>query len=254
MLSIPMAYSRDVLTEAVTKSLSISGVVQNLGLQYRSGSAWNSIRRAILEYSLNTDHFRGKAHSKGRPSSNRLSTSQILVVTDGRNRTKPSLLRRAMLESGVPYQCSSCGVGSEWNGKKLVLEIDHKNGLWSDCRLYNLRFLCPNCHSQEPTSTRKKNLILATCSGCGIPIVSRVDSKGTRDTTFCSPACGSRFSPRALQEKGSWPTESKLKAMVWEMPVERLAKEIGVSGSAVKKRCRRLGIGTPPRGYWAKMC
>jgi 5-methylcytosine-specific restriction endonuclease McrA len=247
-----MAYPRDTLAEAVSKSLSISGVVRNLGLQYRSGSAWNSVRKAILKYGLNTDHFLGKSHNKGVSSSTKLSPSQILVITDGRNRTKPSLLRRAILESGVPYRCSSCGVGAEWNGRKLVLEVDHQNGSWSDCRLSNLRFLCPNCHSQEPTSTHKKNLILTNCRGCGGSITSRVDSKGVQDTLFCSPACGSKFSPRLNQERGSWPTASRLKGMVWEAPVDRIAKEIGVSGSAVKKRCKRLGIDTPPRGYWSK--
>lgn len=249
-----MTYPRDVLASAVSKSLSISGVVQNLGLQYRSGSAWSSVRRAILGYGLDTNHFRGRAHNKGNPSPNRLSPSQVLVVTDGRNRTKSTLLRRAMVESGVPYQCFSCGVGAKWNGKKLVLEVDHKNGLWFDCRLSNLRFLCPNCHSQEPTSVRKKTMVHSKCSGCGASIISRVDSNGVQDTTFCSPACGSRFSPRVTQEKGSWPTDSGLKAMVWSMPVDLLAKEVGVSGSAVKKRCRRLGIDTPPRGYWSKRC
>jgi len=247
-----MTYSRDVLASAVSKSTSILGVVHNLGLQYRSGSAWVAVKRAILEQGLSTSHFCGRAHNKGKPSDKKLSPSQVLVVTDGRNRTKPKLLRRAMTESGVLYQCSSCGVGPEWNGKKLVLEVDHKNGLWCDCRLGNLRFLCPNCHSQEPTSVRKKTLVHAKCSGCGVDIVSRVDSNGVQMISFCSPSCGSKFSPRAIQEKGSWPTNSILSTMVWSMPVDRLAKEIGVSGSAVKKRCRRLGINTPPRGYWSK--
>jgi hypothetical protein len=31
-----------------------------------------------------------------------------------------------------------------------------------------------------------------------------------------------------------------------------VAKEIGVSNVAVKKRCEKLGIELPPRGYWLK--
>lgn len=31
------------------------------------------------------------------------------------------------------------------------VDLDHhKNGDWRDNRAYNLRFLCPNCHSQTP--------------------------------------------------------------------------------------------------------
>ena len=54
------------------------------------------------------------------------------------------------------YKCSICFI-SEWNGKPIVLEIDHINGINSDNRVENLRYVCPNCHSQ--TSTYKgKNI------------------------------------------------------------------------------------------------
>jgi 5-methylcytosine-specific restriction endonuclease McrA len=32
-----------------------------------------------------------------------------------------------------------------------VLHLDHINGINNDNRRENLRFLCPNCHSQTPT-------------------------------------------------------------------------------------------------------
>ena len=39
-------------------------------------------------------------------------------------------------------------LGPRWNSKPLVLQVDHINGLHHDYRPENLRFLCPNCHSQ----------------------------------------------------------------------------------------------------------
>lgn len=45
----------------------------------------------------------------------------------------------------------------------------------------------------------------------------------------------------------------ELKRLVWEMPATEVAREFGVSDTAVKKRCRKLGIPKPPRGYWARV-
>jgi hypothetical protein len=44
-----------------------------------------------------------------------------------------------------------------------------------------------------------------------------------------------------------------LYAQVWETPITRLAKQYGLSDVALKKACTRLGVPTPPRGYWAKL-
>jgi 5-methylcytosine-specific restriction endonuclease McrA len=56
-----------------------------------------------------------------------------------------------LLEIGVPYSCAHCGLRGEWQGKPLVLHIDHIDGNYEDCRRENLRFLCPNRHTQTPS-------------------------------------------------------------------------------------------------------
>ncbi len=40
--------------------------------------------------------------------------------------------------------------------------------------------------------------------------------------------------------------------LVWSMPSERVAAKLGISGAALSKRCKKLGIPKPPRGYWAR--
>lgn len=51
-------------------------------------------------------------------------------------------------------ECSACGIGPEWNGKKLTLQLDHIDGNRRNNLLVNLRILCPNCHSQTDTFCR----------------------------------------------------------------------------------------------------
>jgi Zn finger protein HypA/HybF involved in hydrogenase expression len=55
------------------------------------------------------------------------------------------------------HNCSECDIGKTWNNKPLVLEIDHIDGDRSNNYYSNLRYICPNCHSQTDTF-RAKNI------------------------------------------------------------------------------------------------
>jgi len=48
-------------------------------------------------------------------------------------------------------ECAMCGIGSVWNSKPLVLQLDHIDGNRSNNTRENLRLLCPNCHTQTDT-------------------------------------------------------------------------------------------------------
>lgn len=47
--------------------------------------------------------------------------------------------------------CSICDLGREYNGRPLSLQLDHEDGDWANNTPDNLRWLCPNCHSQTET-------------------------------------------------------------------------------------------------------
>ena len=69
-------------------------------------------------------------------------------LTGGKKPGKVAL--REYLTETHGYQCSSCGI-SDWNGKPINLEIDHEDGNPYNDSPSNLRWICPNCHSQTPT-------------------------------------------------------------------------------------------------------
>ncbi|MFJ8297093.1 HNH endonuclease [Streptomyces sp. NPDC094447] len=51
-------------------------------------------------------------------------------------------------------ECAECGVGPEWRGRPMTLEVDHITGDWRDDRSENVRLLCPNCHASTDTWCR----------------------------------------------------------------------------------------------------
>ena len=46
--------------------------------------------------------------------------------------------------------CWCCGI-TEWQGKDIVLELEHIDGDSTNNTVENLSLLCPNCHSQTDT-------------------------------------------------------------------------------------------------------
>jgi hypothetical protein len=48
-------------------------------------------------------------------------------------------------------------------------------------------------------------------------------------------------------------TREQLYDLVWSEPMQRLAKQIGISDVAIAKHCRKLGVPVPERGYWNKL-
>ncbi|MFF5131293.1 HNH endonuclease signature motif containing protein [Streptomyces syringium] len=140
---------------AVAESVSLAGVLRLLG-RTDNGASRSLVKRSIAAYSISTSHLVGQGHQRGRPSRNRRTAADILrQLAPGASRTSTALLRRALDDIAMPRVCSACGIGETWQGKRLVLEIDHINGDRLDNRADNLRYLCPSCHSQTRTFSNR---------------------------------------------------------------------------------------------------
>ena len=129
----------------VSEATSWSNLAKRMGLVAMGNVILYVQRRAALLHA-DTSHFK-------RPK----TIEEVLCIRRGEPKGH---LREALLKTGRSHICERCGLGSEWCGVHLTLQVDHKNGDKEDHRPENLRFLCPNCHSQTPThswkNTRKR--------------------------------------------------------------------------------------------------
>lgn len=81
--------------------------------------------------------------------------AQVTRRTQRENRLKswdtmPQRHRREQVMADQDGKCLHCNLNS-WLGKALKLELDHIDGQNKNNSRDNLRFLCPNCHSQTDT-------------------------------------------------------------------------------------------------------
>ncbi|MBB4748814.1 HNH endonuclease signature motif containing protein [Actinoplanes lobatus] len=144
-------YTREMLTAAVAASTSMSGVLRHLNLRLNGGSH-AYLRRRITQLGIDTSHFLGRAHMPGTRNPRRRGPGEILIERPpDAKRQAPTVLRRALEDLGRAYRCTECGIDGSWNGRPLTLQVDHIDGRFWNCQAENLRFLCPNCHSQTAT-------------------------------------------------------------------------------------------------------
>ena len=119
-----------------------------------------NIQRVAIGFTKDTAKTKssGKNHSGllEYNKNKRLNNSEVFVENSSYPRGK--IKQRIIKDTLIKYECTECGLTNNWNNKKIVLQLDHINGVNDDHRLENLRFLCPNCHSQQDTYAAKNRL------------------------------------------------------------------------------------------------
>ena len=66
----------------------------------------------------------------------------------------PERIKRERVLKEQNYRCAICNMKNIWNNKNLIFHYDHINGNRKNNSRQNVRFICPNCHSQTSTYCR----------------------------------------------------------------------------------------------------
>ena len=222
-------FTKEDIEKIVKESGSYKEVLRKLGYT-ASGNNHLTLKNRLDRYGIGTEHF----YTGNKPT---FRTHQNVFCEN--STASQATLRRWYKNLGKPYICECCGI-SEWLGKPLVLQVDHKNGNNHDNRVENLRWICPNCHSQTSTfcgKQIKKNHAtsngitnekhISYCIDCGKEI--------SNDSTRCL-ACASKR--RRVVDR---PSADELKNILLENNGNFLSvgRVFGVSGNAVVKWCKQ---------------
>ena len=214
--------SFEQMSECISKSHSIADALRNLGMLPRGGNYF-SFRNLAKKYNLELSFaksYRKNIYVRKPDSSKKLPIEEMLVEN---STTSRSNLKKRLLEEGLlKNRCSICNLENIWNGKEMILIMDHINGVPNDNRLQNLRMVCPNCNSQLDTFCgRKSKLIKNKCIDCGNPIW-----RGNIRCFYCAAF---------LQRKVIRPPISQIKEEMKTMTMLAIGEKYGVSDNAIRK-------------------
>ena len=118
------------------------------------GMHFNTFKRKAVKLGCYNTNQSGKGITK-QHNGNKIPLAKIL--DGGHPQYQTNKLKKRLIKEGLKTnQCEECKI-TEWNGKAIVMELDHIDGDRTNHSLENLKILCPNCHSQTETF-RGKNV------------------------------------------------------------------------------------------------
>ena len=221
------SYTNEEFENIAKQSNSWKDFSRNLGYNSNSGDLKRQLQKRVEDLNIDVSHFKTVS-----PKAIERNEENIFIENSTADQ---SVLRRWYKKGSYSdYKCSICDLEPFWNGKPLTLILDHINGNNKDDRLENLRWVCPNCNMQLPTTNRKKNIIIKKyfCVDCGKE-VSKASTKRCRE-------CNAKYQTIKAEEMPV--TREELKNLIRTTPFTQIGKTYGVSDNAIRKWCDKFNL------------
>lgn len=207
--------------ETIVKgSITFAEIAKKCG--YRAKTSFKPIKRRIELLNIDISHLTNRASIKPPYK------HENIFCVNSKYSSMQQLKNKLLNIYKWKYECSICKI-STWQNQKISLEIDHINGDNKDHRFCNLRFLCPNCHSQTLTykGRNKQNINKKFCLDCSKKIVK---------TSIRCVSCNNK---QKLKQK-----PETLEQDILELGFCGTGRKYGVTDNAIRKWCKQMGLPT----------
>jgi hypothetical protein len=201
-------------------------VMKKLGYSPTGRGTYVVLKKRIAEENISIEHFEPYAKSRSYHMKNRLTSQDLSNRNDF---VSGSTMRTVYKREGLlKNKCQICGMGNEWMGKPLTLQLDHIDGNRKNNQSSNIRELCPNCHAQTVTFGRSKG--------------STNYFKTKRQRGVCE--CGKSIDPQAKRcivcfgikrRKVKRPSKEDLQCLLQSNTYIKVGEMFGVSDNAIRQ-------------------
>lgn len=233
---------RETLESIVKKCSSIAEIIRQLSYGAVTGGTYKSVKERLRQDGIDFAHIQlGLSNRKGIMPATALSKEEAVrkwFVRDKSISSNHNIINHIKRHNLIDYRCEKCSNSGDWQGSELTLQLDHIDGDANNNQIENLRWLCPNCHSQTPTFCGRRLRKVYLCK-CGNSI--------TKGSVSCMQCAGES---RAFVK---FPGIENMQQLVWKHAIPSLSQILNCSQGAIRKFCKKHGIELPKRGYWQRI-